>query len=155
MMDAPPTLRDAAALRGFLAERDAPCPVCGYSLRALVTDKCPECGRHLVLTVGTTEPRLGVYIAGLVGWSIGLGFCLLLLVWIAILFLRGSGGPTADIESKMALGTAVSGTGLTLWILVPIRRRVARLPLAVGVLLVAACSAVSLACPVWFMLTVM
>lgn len=36
-------------LRLYLAERDAPCPGCGYNLRSLVTERCPECGRGVTL----------------------------------------------------------------------------------------------------------
>ncbi len=43
-----PLLRDY--LRKELQRQDAPlCPTCGYSLRGLVTPRCPECGRPYIL----------------------------------------------------------------------------------------------------------
>jgi hypothetical protein len=56
----PPTLqpRDIMLL-DFLREYDAPCPVCGYNVRALTRPVCPECKQELVLTVGAARLRLG------------------------------------------------------------------------------------------------
>lgn len=93
---------DQAALLDFLRERDVPCPVCKYNLRALTSDRCPECGRTLKLAVGTIEQRLGAYIVTLV--------CSLLPGGPGVLFaiiVIDSGFPsTADSEfaSIMAIG---------------------------------------------------
>src|ERR1041384_3207925 len=83
-----PGTRDAATspdlppidhLTLFLAERDAPCPACGYNLRQLRYPLCPECGERLELRVGMVEPRLGLWLAGLMASAAGAGFNLLLL----------------------------------------------------------------------------
>jgi len=42
-------LSDVDALRLFLATHDAACPGCGYALRGVQSEQCPECGRRLVL----------------------------------------------------------------------------------------------------------
>lgn len=42
-------MSDVDALRLFLADHDAACPGCGYALRGVQSDACPECGRRLVL----------------------------------------------------------------------------------------------------------
>src|SRR5688572_29569077 len=60
-------------LNAFLADRDTPCPLCGYNLRMLAGDRCPECGNELRLQVGLVEPRMGWYIAALVVCCVGLG----------------------------------------------------------------------------------
>lgn len=64
---------DAALLAAFLADRDLPCPRCGYNLRGLTGGRCPECGDPLRLQVSLIEPRMGAYISLLVACCIGLG----------------------------------------------------------------------------------
>src|ERR1051325_7393112 len=39
-------------LPAFLADRDAPCPCCGYNLRGLNDTRCPECATALSLGIG-------------------------------------------------------------------------------------------------------
>ena len=39
----------------FVSERDTPCPVCGYNLRAATSPRCAECGRALRLMVAVGE----------------------------------------------------------------------------------------------------
>ena len=39
------------ALLTFLNDRDAYCPSCGYLLRCLTTERCPECGFELHLQI--------------------------------------------------------------------------------------------------------
>jgi hypothetical protein len=53
------TSRAQELLLDFLREHEAPCPLCGYNLKALVRPVCPECGQELVLTVGAARVRLG------------------------------------------------------------------------------------------------
>jgi len=75
---APPEAAGAAhsfGLSEFLADRDVPCPGCGYNLRGVATDKCPECGAVLELEIKRRRP--------LAGWG-----ALLLLVF-GWLFLAG------------------------------------------------------------------
>mgnify|MGYP006289825907 CR=1 FL=1 len=73
---------DARLLQTFLADRDEPCPVCGYNLRQLQSDRCPECGRALQLRVGSVEPRLFWYLVMLLPLmcSAGVGVLFLVLV---------------------------------------------------------------------------
>lgn len=72
---------DSEILQSFLAERDAPCPNCGYNLRSLTSDRCPECAEGLRLQVGLQEPRLAAYLAGLIGLASGAGFGGMLLIY--------------------------------------------------------------------------
>ena len=63
-------MTDAESLREYLADRDVPCPGCGYNLRGLTGTHCPECDELLTITVGLAEPRLGIIIGVLAGlWS--------------------------------------------------------------------------------------
>lgn len=59
----PPSESDQAFLKSFLEARDTPCPACGYNLRRLKGDRCPECGRQLVLSVGTADYLGNMWIA--------------------------------------------------------------------------------------------
>jgi hypothetical protein len=68
-----PDTQDAQLLSTYLAERDVPCPRCGYNLRALTSGRCPECGDELQLQVGLVEPRLRAYVALLVACCFGCG----------------------------------------------------------------------------------
>lgn len=132
MSDHPPAHADppadsGAMLTAFLAAHDAPCPVCGYNLRALLGNRCPECGRPLVLAVGTTEPRLAAFIAGLVGLSCGLGFSAILLAWVVAEALFGRRGffPSLLELALLVAGAVVGGIGVLAW--VRLRRRLGRL----------------------------
>ena len=86
---------DAEFLRHYLADRDAACANCGYNLRGLTNDRCPECGLGLVLQIGLQEPRQGAFLAGVIGLAAGVGFSGLLLLYAGIRVLmlgRGGGG---------------------------------------------------------------
>ncbi len=72
----PAVPREADALRLFLEGRDTSCTRCGYNLRDLSGDNCPECGGRLVLRLNTAEPSMAAVIAGLIGLSMGTGVCL-------------------------------------------------------------------------------
>jgi hypothetical protein len=58
------------ALASFLAEHDAPCPLCGYNLRGVESDRCPECGERLELGL-VKRKRLrgwGPFLVLALGW---------------------------------------------------------------------------------------
>ncbi len=150
---APARSPDREVLANFLLDRDACCPVCGYNLRALATDRCPECGRHLVLAVGTTEPKLGAFIAGLVGLASGFGFSALLIAYAIyhFMFVRG-GGPPAGFLLPILVGTISCGLGIWVWL--RSRRSLGRMATTRRWAWTAGCWVVGLLCPVWFILTV-
>jgi hypothetical protein len=61
--DRPQPARDnALLLRDFLQENDAPCPVCGYNLRQLTGNVCPECGQPFKLQVGAVHVQFGQFL---------------------------------------------------------------------------------------------
>ena len=85
------TSRAQDMLLDFLREHEAPCPVCGYNLKALTRPVCPECGHDLVLTVGTARLRLGWLLAALApGFFSGIAAFFVLLP-IVLRFVIGDG----------------------------------------------------------------
>lgn len=46
----------------FIAVDDVDCPVCGYNLRGLGTDICPECGRVFELRLGSPQLSFGLFV---------------------------------------------------------------------------------------------
>lgn len=70
---------DDELLKQFLANRDAPCPNCGYNLRNLQKATCPECGHAIRLNVGLVDPKPFNFILGLFSLFVAIGFYLLLL----------------------------------------------------------------------------
>ena len=65
---------ESELLKMLLAVRDVPCPVCGYNLRAISSANCPECGAKLDLRVGSTDLKLGPWLAALLVVGLPLGF---------------------------------------------------------------------------------
>jgi len=105
-------------LRSYLADRDEDCPMCSYNLRGLTGPMCPECGEGLRMRVSLCEPRLGLYLFGVVGWAVGVGFSgLLLVAW----FLPSKilGGDYASLHDTWTLWLQIvvqgSMMGLSLW----------------------------------------
>lgn len=143
-----------AMLTRFIASRDTPCPVCGYNLRGLLGNRCPECGRMLVLAVGTTEPRLAAFIAGLVGLSSGLGFSALLLVYLLFeaMFGRRGFSPRMLEVALLVMGALVGAAGVWAW--VRMRKRLGRLREAAKWGWVGAAWLIGITFPVMFLLTV-
>ncbi|MFO0835357.1 MAG: hypothetical protein U0638_10320 [Phycisphaerales bacterium] len=101
---------DLASLRAYLAERDVACPSCGYNLRGLQSPACPECNQALKLQVGLVEPRLGQFLTGLIGLTMGFGFCFIVGLWGLVK------APRATILVPLAAGVLVLTPSLWLWI---------------------------------------
>lgn len=137
---------DLAALRAFLAERDVACPSCGYSLRGLQSPACPECNQALKLQVGLVEPRLGAFIAGVVGLAMGFGFCLIVGLW-------GLSQRNAPREELVPLLIGVVILGPALWAWVRFRSSIRAAPPIARALLVLADFAVPAAIVSWFFMS--
>jgi hypothetical protein len=127
-------------LRAFVAGRDVPCPSCNYNLRDLTDSRCPECGQRLELRVGLSEPRLGLWIAGVVGLAAGAGFNLLLLVYVGLEVLqppKRMGGILGTFVMVNGAGLLIMGASLACWLY--FRRPFRRLGAPHRVLLVLGC----------------
>lgn len=82
----------ATTLRDFLGDRDEPCPSCGYNLRGLQTNICPECRQELTLGVQLAEPKLKAFIAAVIGFAIGSGFSAMLVGYVVVTQIAKSRG---------------------------------------------------------------
>jgi hypothetical protein len=107
---------DRAMLQQFLADRDVPCPQCGYNLRTLSGAICPECGEQLALGVHLVEPKQAAPIAGLIGLSAGFGLNGLLLIYAMIRFRDLGRGFMNSFIIINAVGFVVLGCCLLLWL---------------------------------------
>ena len=77
------------ALEVFVAERDVPCPGCGYNLRGLEGSRCPECGLEVRLGVQLEEPAMGslmVTLAALFSVVGSSGAIVLGVVWLSLFY---------------------------------------------------------------------
>ena len=101
----------------FLHGRDVLCPGCGYNLRDLPGDRCPECGQEIVLHLQLAEPRQAALLTGLIGLSAGAGLNGLLIIYYAIilLFMRFA-APDHRFLWTIALGLAAHGIALAAWL---------------------------------------
>jgi len=105
-------------LRAFLVGRDVLCPACGYNLRDLLGERCPECGEEVVLQVGLVEPRHAAAIAGVIGLAAGAGMSGLLLVYLfvqAVLYGRNCGGVGWFFVINF-LGFGIEGGAMAFWL---------------------------------------
>lgn len=85
---------EEALLLQFVQERDVPCPLCGYNLRNLVKTVCPECSKHLALTVGVQRPQMGWFIATIApGIFSGISAAFMLALMLAESARTGGGAP--------------------------------------------------------------
>lgn len=113
-------------LRDFLAERDALCPQCGYNLRGLTAEVCPECRTALAVQVFAVASQRRVLKAGAVAISMGAAISLSVLGLLPFITLRGGRmnwlGPT--LGERVTNGLVVFSCVAVLVVYVPVRLRV-------------------------------
>jgi len=131
-----PAPDDAEFLRLYLAERDVPCPKCGYNLRACVSGMCSECGAGIRTYLHPVVKMPGSWTAGIAGLWAGVALSLI------VSFIAMSRGPSVLIGGVAAL--AYSLAGLTLWNALH-RRTKLKNPAAIRYLVMAAWLGVAIA----------
>jgi hypothetical protein len=119
---------DSELLKAYLADRDVPCPGCGYSLRGCVAESCPECARPFALGV-SREPwmtnHLGLFWSAL--W-IAFLYHALIAAFIIAEFVKSGLAPWAGLPPPMAAVTAAMrlitfcGLGVSVALLIAARR---------------------------------
>lgn len=93
-------------LRIWLGHNDAPCPVCGYNLRHLSGNICPECGQQFKLRVGDVDLRFGLLLAFIAPMTM---LCGLSLVLWGVVIATLTSGPGPWRIGVMMLGGVVAG----------------------------------------------
>lgn len=101
----------------FLRGRGVACPACGYPLTDLPRGVCPECGLSLVLRLALTKPKQGVYITGLIGLGVGIGFHGVLLLYFAYMtwYTGSMGGPDLRDMIPMFIALAIELPCIVIW----------------------------------------
>ncbi|MCC5823768.1 MAG: hypothetical protein LAT64_11780 [Phycisphaerales bacterium] len=105
-------MNEAERLAGYLKGRDAPCPGCGYNLRDLIGETCPECAETLsVVKIIYNAPRASVasMIVGYLGLAAGSGVLVALWPRVMTLDVRPWGRPTWDDLRLLAIIGATLG----------------------------------------------
>ncbi|MAY75420.1 MAG: hypothetical protein CMJ31_12050 [Phycisphaerae bacterium] len=100
-------------LANFLRDHDAVCPVCRYNVRGLTDPVCPECGVPLSLTVGTSEPRLGLWLTTLVVVASAGGFLMIAGGALVVSAVMYNDWPPFDEAWSLYMGALLSP--LVLW----------------------------------------
>lgn len=105
MIDAPSDLptndRNRELLAEFLSMNDAPCAICGYNLRSLPGNVCPECGHRFGLRIGAPDVRFGPLLACLAPLLMMAG---ILLFFLAVLIVHDATGPGSGFWLFLGLG---------------------------------------------------
>ena len=136
--------QESELLKQLLALREIPCPVCGYNLRGIESDKCPECGAKLDLRVGSSDLKLGLWIAAILAIALPLGFA---TIWAALFcyfwIVKGNYDSGEWIATGSLLLLALI-EGFALGVLVRIRKRFWTMRKQTQCLVAAACIVISI-----------
>ncbi len=87
----------AEQVAAFLADRDEPCPGCGYNLRGAASPTCPECGRPIELALRGTERGHSRLVA-------------LALVWVLVASVIGATRAGMTVYAETAAGPIIMVT---------------------------------------------
>jgi hypothetical protein len=152
-MEATATDLNRELLARFLGDRDVECPGCGYNLRDLTGERCPECGQDIVLHLQLAEPRQAALLTGLIGLSAGVGLNgLLVIYYLIVRFWMRFGTPDPRFMWTILIGLAVHAAGLAAWL--GMWGRIRRIGAAPRWLLAVACCVLPVADIVYFSVTI-
>jgi DNA-directed RNA polymerase subunit RPC12/RpoP len=128
-----PPSTDRDLLEAFLASRDIVCPRCSYNLRGSASDRCPECGARLALSlsIASDDPRTvwdGLALIAVV--LTGLYFATRILIDTTNLIAGALRGSTlaplrAELATNIAIELVVTVIAVV-WFILIIRNRAKR-----------------------------
>ncbi len=102
-----PAVSDAERrVRHYLADQDIYCPRCGYNLRGLQTEACPECDQRLELVIRRADTDMGMLIVTL----FAAGFAGMLLAFVVTDSLIVGNWRLHPLFTLPFLGGFVAGT---------------------------------------------
>ncbi len=107
---------DLDLIRHYLSHRSVGCPMCRYELHGLTSDRCPECGERLVLRLFPAEPKMKIWLAGLIALAGGTGFHAIVFVWGIVVNMFSAYPPTWRSVLVLSVGGIVDGVLLALWL---------------------------------------
>ncbi len=105
---------DTRHLAEYLQDRDTPCPLCGYNLRNLTENVCPECRHEFRLTVGVTKPMFLWFLLAMTPCTFAGIAAGLTLIPVILEGLAGAGPPPAILVTLVLLGLVSALGGLML-----------------------------------------
>ncbi|XAM01564.1 hypothetical protein OT109_09230 [Phycisphaeraceae bacterium D3-23] len=123
---------ETQALLDYVAQREVPCPRCGYNLRGLTQPSCPECGNGLVLSVGSSSPLNRAWLTMLAALLLPAGIGLFGCIGVAMAMQYISPGDLVPRDAEQAF--AMFAVGYTIACIplsisaVALRRWFSRLP---------------------------
>jgi len=88
--------------------------MCRYNLRDLIGNRCPECGRSIVLSVKAAEFNLATFTAGVVILAAGAGFFAMALLYGLKRWLNGELRP--DDLWVTAIVLVINIAAIVVWI---------------------------------------
>lgn len=109
--------RHLAMLRAYLSDHWVGCPMCGYELGGLTSDRCPECGERLVLRLFPAEPKMRLWVAGLIALAGGAGFHGIVFAWGSVVNLLGDFPPGWVQIFRLSGGGVIDCVALALWLM--------------------------------------
>lgn len=109
---------ESSMLRAFLAENDAPCPVCNYNLRGVELQNCPECDSPIALSVGQGKVRQGVWLLACLAFAMGFGFDLVVGMLFAVAVVMSGAEDLGSIYMLISLCVLAALCALAMWMLV-------------------------------------
>jgi len=115
-------------LRAFLADHDAPCPVCGYNLRGVILPVCPECESPIELGVASAQSRLGAWLLALLAFAMPLSFDILVGLMMIVGVVLSGGENAEGVFLMVALLTLTAVSIGVLWVLIARKRDWLRMP---------------------------
>lgn len=109
-------------LTHYLAGRDVPCPTCGYNLRDLRGDQCPECGHSLEVTIRVNDGSMTRWVWAFASSCLSVPLGILYGIISVVTLIDYSSSVSVDYYIWMYLFTGVFLIGTVIAIILLIKQ---------------------------------